>query len=98
MACKAAGELLAQGIPALSPIAHSHGIATECDLDWDWKQWADFDAEILAACEAVHVLMLPGWQDSEGIENELSMARDYKLPIAYLSPDQFGIDCRGCPE
>ena len=74
-ACDATVYLIKNGFCVFSPIVHSHPLAWS-GLPWgDHDLWRDQDAPFLAACQRMIVLMLPGWQESEGVQDEI---RDYQ--------------------
>jgi len=83
-ACKYAGFLIKQGIWAFSPIAHSHPIAQQLGLDTSFALWCGFDLDMLSRCDKLHVLMLPGWEDSKGITAEIEAARRLGIDITYI--------------
>lgn len=83
--CQAAARLMRSGRHVFSPIAHSHGIA-EHGVPTDWSYWEAFDSHMMAACDELVVLMLPGWRESEGVQAEIDLALELDLPIRYLEP------------
>ena len=86
MACEAAGRLIKEGHSVISPIAHSHPIATICGLPLTWHAWQMQDVAILSKCDEVVVLRLDGWEDSKGIKAELTYAHNMGIPIRYIDP------------
>lgn len=76
LACHCAGLLMASGLRVFSPIAHSHPIATLCNLDLDWAFWKELDREMIRRCDQFAVLMLPAWEDSVGVRAEIQIARE----------------------
>lgn len=71
-----------------SPIAHWHYAAMCRKLPTDADFWAQKNrAELLASTE-IHVLMLPGWQESKGVamEMEWAMSHKYRMPIYMVQP------------
>lgn len=53
---------------------------------------ARFEAVTRAAGELMKrghvVLMLPGWEQSRGVEAEIAAARENGVPIEFLNPDE----------
>lgn len=91
-----ASELMRRGELIYSPITHGHAIATDARkiacrpmLPTGWGFWGPHCCAMLRACEVMLVLTLPGYEQSEGIENELSFARDHGIPSMELSPWDF---------
>ena len=83
-----------QGEIVFSPIAHTHPIATMCDLPKDWEFWGKFDKAFIEQCSQVVVAMIPGWKDSKGINAEIAIAKDLGKPIRYMRISHM----RGVPE
>lgn len=69
-----------------SPIAHSHHmhIWSGGTIGGDWKQWAEFDRAIIAACSEFVILRLKGWEQSEGIKHEEIIALDLGIPVTHM--------------
>lgn len=82
-ASRAAAELIRQGQVVFSPIVHSHPIA-RWGLPLDWGFWERFDRKFLEVCDAVVVLMLPEWEDSQGVQAEIAAARALGKPVTFL--------------
>jgi len=82
--CQKAGELMNQGYFIYSPIAHSHSIAVQCELPKDWSFWQQYDIEYIKWVDEVWVLMLPGWEKSTGIKNEIETAKNMGKPIKFI--------------
>lgn len=83
--CAKAAELMLQGHKVFCPIAHSHPI------EW-WGMgenqtgdfWLEQDFAVLQHCDEMWVYQMPGWENSYGIEQEISFAQDYGIPILYI--------------
>ncbi len=80
--------LLGSGLTVFCPIAMTH--AADClyrNLHGNRmspKFWYEFDKPFLQNASQLFVLKLPGWEESEGLEKEIAIALDRKLPIVYL--------------
>ena len=85
-ACRAAAQLMRIGNIVFSPIVHSHPIALH-GLPTDWRFWERHDREHLVRCDEVVVLMLNGWQESEGVHAEIRIAAELGKPVRYLEPE-----------
>lgn len=84
-ACHYASVLFQSGELAFSPIAHSHPIAVIGDLHLGFSFWQEFDLKAMGMCDAVHVLMLDGWEESKGVKSEIEHAQSIGLEIHYVS-------------
>jgi len=81
---KMAGTLLNKGLSVFSPISMSHPIAVQCTIPGDWQFWAKFDTDFISCCNAMYVLMLPGWKESTGVTAEIAIATKFGIPVIYL--------------
>jgi nucleoside 2-deoxyribosyltransferase len=101
--CRTAAALLQAGQAVFSPIAHSHPLV-EHGLPTDWAFWQRYDRELLARCDEVVVLMLDGWQESVGVQDEIRFAHELGKPVRYVAPELAPISptsahvATGCPE
>lgn len=81
---KKAAELMMQGNLVFSPLSHSHPISEYCNVDpCDHDFWLRQDLWILDICDELHVLCLPGWEDSRGIKTEIEYAKKLRIRIVY---------------
>lgn len=80
----AAAQLMRAGIHLFCPIAHTHPIAEAGDLPKGWDYWGEYDRLMLSACQELWVLLMPGWQESQGIKREIEIARSLGLSIRYI--------------
>lgn len=86
-ACRIAGKFVIAGIPAFSPIAHSHSVARASDIDpLDHTLWLDADEPMMAAAHGLIVVCMDGWDDSMGIAIEINAFREMEKPIWFLDP------------
>ena len=87
LACRQRGLLLQAGVPCFSPIAHSHGVATECDLDpRDLSVWLPSEAPIMAAACGLIVCMAASWRESVGLRHEIDAFEACGKPVVYMAP------------
>lgn len=91
-ACMAAGYLMRQGKAVFSPIAHSHPIHRASALPNTYDFWVEGqDLHILKRCDELIVLTLPGWEDSKGIQAEITSWREGLRHYDKLNPITAGI-------
>lgn len=91
-ACKVAGALIASGELVFSPIAHNVPILqSQSDLKSGWTHWEQYDLAMLAMARRLLVLKLAGWEESEGVQREISAATAAGIFIEHLTPSDFGI-------
>ena len=80
------GLLLAAGVPAFSPISHTHPVEKHSPVvkDKGHSFWMGVDRAIFDRCEGLIVLTAPGWLISTGVNMEIDWARERGLPIFYM--------------
>lgn len=82
-----AADLMRLGFVIFSPIAHTHPIAEYGHIEHgDHTIWLPADKVIHARCDGIIIDMIPGWQDSYGVDKELKWAMDEDKPIMYYRP------------
>jgi len=88
-ACALAARLIRAGMPVLSPIAHSHGIAAHGNLPAvDDGFWARADAPLLDAARGLVVAQIPGWDASTGVAHEIAVCQGAGKPVVYWDPER----------
>lgn len=89
----ALADYMERGLATFSPVAHVQ-TAKEFLPSWTHGQWLDYDLKILALCSELHVLTLPDWEQSKGIQIEVDFARAKDLPICYVGCELFNFKQR----
>lgn len=96
---KVAGKLILEGYNVFCPIAHSHFVAEHseveaaCETEEGYensevhRMWMRVDLSLLDKCDELCVLMLEGYKESKGVQEELAVARLSGMPITYLTQD-----------
>lgn len=74
-----------------SPIVYTHPIDYHVNRDFDWVEW---DLHYLDRCDAMIVVMLDGWTQSEGVQAEIKYCKDNDIPYALLVPDDILEACK----
>lgn len=89
---RAAGALMQCGFVVFSPITMGHPICEVCaDIPGDFTYWENACLSYLSDwATALMVLTLDGWRESRGVVREIAVAREWGLPVTYLSPDDVG--------
>ena len=84
-AYKAASNLMSQGYIVFSPIAHSVPIADCLKNHFDHDFWLEQDFSFLDSwADEMWVLMIDGWEESEGILAEIRHCEEIGLPVKYI--------------
>ena len=73
--------LLAEGYLPMSPVAHWHVPARRNDLPTQALAWIEWNRAWLHASDALAVLCINGWQDSQGVGLEMKWAQEAGKPV-----------------
>lgn len=86
-AARLAAALLASGVKVYSPIAHTHPLAVNGNLDpLDHTIWMPFDEAMMEATAVLLVAKMEGWDASIGIAHEIEFFKQAGKPVLYLDP------------
>lgn len=88
IATKLAAFIMSKGHVVFSPLTHSHTIADFLPPEDRFSQefWMGQDLPMLEACDVLAVLMLPGWEESKGLNTEIQAARRLNKKLAWVLP------------
>jgi len=79
-----AAKLMLQGFIVFSPLSHSVPIAEYIGNHNDSAFYVKQDLYWLKFCDEMHILMLPGWEDSKGVEAESIFAANNSILIRLI--------------
>jgi hypothetical protein len=77
------GKMLKDGVPVFSPIVHCHQIALDFGLPTDASFWRNYAAAMLRNASYLHVLTLPGWEESIGVAYEIGLAHAWNKDVIF---------------
>lgn len=91
----AAADMIKAGVPAFSPIVHSHPIALIGKIDpLDHEIWLPADAPLMAAARGLVVYQMDGWDESYGVAVEIDAFRAAGKPVIFWRPgDPVPVEC-----
>ena len=75
---------VSNGEVVMSPITYGHTLLEFKDMPSSWEFWTEFCLSILVKCDKLRVLKMDGWEDSKGVEAEISFAKDHGIPVEYV--------------
>jgi hypothetical protein len=90
-ACAATAALLSAGHLVYSPVVHGHPL-TQHHVPGDRTFWEQHARWHLERCDEVVVLMLEGWDGSDGVRAEIELAGElgkvvwYRYPVRATTP------------
>lgn len=80
---------LDNGIWCYSPIVHCHELAVEFNLPKDFQFWKAYNSAMLSGAARMRILMLDGWQESQGIHQvERPLAQQLSKEIYFVTPEE----------
>jgi len=66
----------------ISPLMN-HIIVGKHAIPGNWEFWQHYSRRLLARCDELCIITLPGWEESVGVQGEIEFARSLSLPISY---------------
>jgi hypothetical protein len=84
---KATANLMNDGWLVFSPIGHTYQLEPllKPELGQSHDFWMKQDIALLRHASSLTVLMLPGWLQSTGVDEEIHIAKMCNIPIFYIS-------------
>lgn len=79
-----ATRLIKHGYAVFSPINYSNGVNTSVDNMFTCIEWYKHGIQVLAHCDRLIVLKMPGWKESIGVQMEIAVARLLNIKIRYF--------------
>ena len=77
-------SLTMEDVVAYSTIAAMHHLTVKFSLPNDYEYWKDHCHKMISSAKEVYVLCLDGWENSVGVQDELSIARELNKKITYI--------------
>ena len=77
--------LLKAGLDVFCPISHSHDTPVDREDD---SLWMRVDKTIAARSDYLIVLMMQGWDTSEGLTEERGWFDEWGKPIVFMTPGE----------
>jgi len=88
-AVRSAGILISKGLTVFSPIAHSHPIAVEHEMDGTFITWAALDYSFIDWWATVGIVVkFWGWDRSAGVLTESVRMGERRLPVHLVHPTE----------
>lgn len=82
-----AGKMVIAGYKVYSPITHTHPIAMFGGIDPYSEMWVVFDEAMMGVSDTLVVGMLPGWEDSWGVRQEIEYFKKHEKKIVGINPE-----------
>lgn len=78
-------KLTSQGQMVFSPIVYYHQIALYGKMPSGYKFWQSLNHSYIDLAESVLVLQLAGWQESKGVQDEITYAGVARKSVSYIT-------------
>lgn len=76
--------LCMKGFVTVSPLS-KHWLSDYATIPITWEFWKTYSTILMENCTGVFVLMLDGWEESTGVQEEITLAKSMNKPITYLT-------------
>lgn len=85
-AFKATAKLMGEGWRVFSPIVHTHELGKFVSPETAAKHdfWMEQDIALLRHAAHMVILDLPGWKESKGVAQEITVAELCQIPITFM--------------
>lgn len=80
-----AHSLINRGEIAFSAIAYGHPFAEHFGAPTNFQHWRGLNHHMIYLSREVHVMMLDGWRDSQGVADEMLYAEEIGRPIVHVN-------------
>lgn len=84
-------HLMRKGLIIFSPIVYTHALAKKNSLPFTAGHWSEFNHMMLKASSGLRILMLSGWQQSQGVGRERGWAQQLNIETRYFYPADAGV-------
>jgi hypothetical protein len=82
-----AGRLIDKGVVLFAPITQSVAVVKYSRVNSrGFDYWEKFDKEFVSLSDEVWVVVMPGWRESVGVQEEIRYAESLGKPVRYLCP------------
>lgn len=82
--CSAAAQLINAGHAVFAPIVQGHALVPY-GLPTCWSYWEPHAKQHLQRCDELVVLTLDGWDTSEGVQAEITLAHGLGMSVYYMA-------------
>ena len=84
------------GYEVYSPISSWHHISKKYSLPTDYEYWKKLNDRMMLNSDRVLVIMLDGWKESKGVQDEIASAERFGIEVKYdVSPDDYNSERGG---
>lgn len=88
-------NLTIEGIVAYSTIAAMHHLTNKFTLPSNYAFWRNHCRTMISCATEVYVLCLDGWEESQGVIDEIAIATELHKDIKYIKGNKMHYDSTG---
>lgn len=81
---KYSAYLLLNRYHLICPLTMGHAFSLKYNQPNNQDFWLDWCYNLLKRCDEMHVLMIDGWKESNGVQKEITFAIINNIPIKYI--------------
>jgi nucleoside 2-deoxyribosyltransferase len=83
-----ASILIRKGYHLVTPIEMCHNISKRYIFPTGYRFWERRDRALIQHCDGIIICLMPGWEDSIGVTDELRYSRKLKKSVRFFDPEQ----------
>jgi hypothetical protein len=81
LALRATVDLMKRGELVFSPITYGHALETKAQTTFPYDYWLKWSRAMLSGSSKIYVLTIPGWEESLGVKEEVTLAHAMGKPV-----------------
>ncbi len=74
------------GLLVINPIEMCHNLGLKYKLPQGYEYWMKRDRKLISISDAVIVALMPGWDISKGVTDEIAYAKSLGHRVFYIDP------------
>lgn len=82
---KYSAHLLLNGEHIICPLTMGHAFSYKKQMPNSQEFWMKWCYALLSKCDVMHVLLIPGWEISDGVQKEIKYCEENNIKIIYVS-------------
>ena len=82
----ASWRLMGAGYHLIQPVEMCHHITRRYHMPSGYAYWKERDRLLLSRCDGIIVVMMDGYMQSVGVQDEVAYARFLHMPVYYFDP------------
>lgn len=84
-----ASKLILEGYTVIEPIGSCFDKSLKYDMPGGYEYWQKRDRKYISLCDGIIIVTMKGWEESIGVSDEISYARNKNKEIIFLNPENY---------